>query len=90
MTILPVGSDIRRISDPSGTGSGTKFDPRVLPVPDPILLRVGYGFDFLPAGTRGYPKIVILDFQPTSTLASRPSSTAHPTAIPPCLLMLLI
>jgi hypothetical protein len=38
----------------------------------------------------GYPKIVILDFQPTSTLASRPFSTAHPTAIPPCLLMLLI
>jgi hypothetical protein len=41
-----------RISDPSGTGSCTKFDPRVLPVPDPILLRVGYGFDFLPTGTR--------------------------------------
>jgi hypothetical protein len=38
----------------------------------------------------GYPKIVILDFQPTRTLASRPSSTAHPTSIPPCLLMLLI
>ena len=52
MAILPAGSDIRRISDPSGTGSGTKFDPWVLPVPDPILLRVGYGFDFLPAGTR--------------------------------------
>jgi hypothetical protein len=52
MAILPAGSDIRQISDPSGTGSGTKFDPWVLPVPDPILLRVGYGFDFLPAGTR--------------------------------------
>jgi hypothetical protein len=52
MAILPAGSDIRRISDPSGTGSGTKFDPWVLPVPDSILLRVGYGFDFLPAGTR--------------------------------------
>jgi hypothetical protein len=52
MAILPAGSDICRISDPSGTGSGTKFNPRVLPVPDPILLRVGYGFDFLPAGTR--------------------------------------
>jgi hypothetical protein len=52
MAILPAGSDIRRISDPSGTGSGMKFDPWVLPVPDPILLRVGYGFDFLPAGTR--------------------------------------
>jgi hypothetical protein len=32
MTILPVGSDIRRISDPSG--SGTNLYPRVLPVPD--------------------------------------------------------
>jgi hypothetical protein len=52
MAILPAGSDIRRISDPSGMGSGMKFDPWVLPVPDPILLRVGYGFDFLPAGTR--------------------------------------
>jgi hypothetical protein len=52
MAILPAGSDIRRISDPSGTCSGTKFDPWVLPVPDPILLWVGYGFDFLPAGTR--------------------------------------
>jgi hypothetical protein len=52
MTILPTGLDIRRISDPSGTGSGKKFDPRVLPVPDPILLRIDYGFDFLPAGTR--------------------------------------
>jgi hypothetical protein len=52
MAILPVGSDIRRISDPSGTGSGTKFDLRVLLVPDPILLRVRYGFDFLRAGTR--------------------------------------
>jgi hypothetical protein len=52
MAILPAGSNIRRISDPSGTGSGTKFDPWVLPVPDPILLRVGYGFNFLPAGTR--------------------------------------
>jgi hypothetical protein len=52
MTILPAGSDIRWISDPSGTGSGTKYDPWVLPVPDPILLRVGCGFDFLPAGTR--------------------------------------
>jgi hypothetical protein len=38
----------------------------------------------------GYSKIVILGFQPTSTLASRPSLAAHPTAIPPCLLMLLI
>jgi hypothetical protein len=37
---------------PSGMGSGTKFDPWVLPVPDTILLRVGYGFNFLPAGTR--------------------------------------
>jgi hypothetical protein len=52
MVILPAGSDIRRISDPSGTGSGTKFDPWVLPVPGPILLWVGYGFDFLPVGTR--------------------------------------
>jgi hypothetical protein len=52
MAILLVGSDIHRISDPSGTGSGTKFDPRVLPVPDPILLRVWYGFDFLLVGTR--------------------------------------
>jgi hypothetical protein len=52
MAILPAGSDIRRISDPSGTGSGTKFDPRVLPDPRPILLRVGYIFDFLPVGTR--------------------------------------
>jgi hypothetical protein len=62
MAILPAGLDIRRISNPLGTGSGTKFDPWVLPVPDPILLRVGYGFNFLPAGTDGYPKIVILDF----------------------------
>jgi hypothetical protein len=38
----------------------------------------------------GYPKIVILDFHPTSTLASRPPSTAHPTSIPPRLLMLPI
>jgi hypothetical protein len=38
-----------RISDPLGTG--TKFDLRVLLVPNPIFLRVGYGFDFLPAGT---------------------------------------
>jgi hypothetical protein len=52
MAILPVGLDIRRISDPSGTGLGTKFDPRVLPVPDPILLWLRYGFDFLPVGTR--------------------------------------
>jgi hypothetical protein len=52
MAILPAGSDIRRISDPSGTDSGTKFDLWVLPVLDPILLRVGYEFDFLPAGTR--------------------------------------
>jgi hypothetical protein len=52
MAILPAGSDIRRISDLSGMGSGTKFDLWVLPVPDPILLRVGYGFDFLPTGTR--------------------------------------
>jgi hypothetical protein len=52
MAILPADSDIRRISDPLGTGLGTTFDPRVLPVPDPILLQVGYGFDFLPAGTR--------------------------------------
>jgi hypothetical protein len=37
----------------------------------------------------GYPKILILDFQPTSTLASRPPSTTHPTAIHPYLLMLL-
>jgi hypothetical protein len=56
MAILPAGSDIHRISDPSGTGSGTKFDPRVLPVPDPIFLRVGYGFDFLPTGTRRISK----------------------------------
>jgi hypothetical protein len=47
MAILPAGSDIRRISDPLGTGSGTKFDLWVLPVPDPILLRVRYEFDFL-------------------------------------------
>jgi hypothetical protein len=52
MTILPASSNIRRISDLSGTGSGTKFDSLVLHLPDPILLRVGYGFDFLPAGTR--------------------------------------
>jgi hypothetical protein len=50
----PLSSDsiTRRISDLSVTGSCTKFDPQVLPVPDPILLRVGYGFDFLPTGTR--------------------------------------
>jgi hypothetical protein len=30
MTILPAGSDIHWISDPLGTGSGTKFDPRVV------------------------------------------------------------
>jgi hypothetical protein len=47
-----MGSDIRRISDQSGTGSGTNFDPWVLLVPDSILLRVGYIFDFLPAGIR--------------------------------------
>jgi hypothetical protein len=52
MAILPAGSDIRRISDSSGTGSGTKFDLWVLPVPDPILLRVEYGFDFIPTATR--------------------------------------
>jgi hypothetical protein len=33
MAILPAGSDIRRISDPSG--SGTNLYPRVLPMPDP-------------------------------------------------------
>jgi hypothetical protein len=52
MSILLAGSDIRRISDPSGTGLGTKFDLWVLLVLDPILLRIGYGFDFLSAGTR--------------------------------------
>jgi hypothetical protein len=52
MAILSRGSDIRRISDSSGMGSGMKFDPRVLSVPDLILLRVGYGFDYLPVGTR--------------------------------------
>lgn len=52
MTILSAGSDIHWISDPLGMGSGTKFDPWVLPVSDPILLRVGYEFGFLPAGTR--------------------------------------
>jgi hypothetical protein len=35
MAILPAGSDIRRISDPSGMDSSTKFDPHVLLVPDP-------------------------------------------------------
>jgi hypothetical protein len=47
MVILPAGS---------GTGSGTKFDPRVLRVPDLILLRVGYGFDFLITGIRRISK----------------------------------
>jgi hypothetical protein len=45
---------------------------------------------FYPRVPDGYLKIAILDFRPTSTLASRPSSVAHPTAIPPYLLMLLI
>jgi hypothetical protein len=35
MAILPACSDICPISDPSGTGSGAKFDPRVLPELDP-------------------------------------------------------
>jgi hypothetical protein len=35
MAIFPAGSDIRRISDPSGLGSGMNFDPWVLPAPDP-------------------------------------------------------
>jgi hypothetical protein len=35
MAILPAGSDIRRISDLSGSGTGTNFDPWVSPVPDP-------------------------------------------------------
>jgi hypothetical protein len=90
LSILPAGSDIRRISDPSGTGSGTKFDPWVLPVPDPIHYGSGTDLISYPWVPDGYPKIVILDFQPTSTLASRPPSTAHSTTIPPCLLMLLI
>jgi hypothetical protein len=36
MAILPAGSDIRRISDPSDSGSGIEFDPWVSTVPDPI------------------------------------------------------
>jgi hypothetical protein len=35
MAILPAGSDIRWISDPSDSGSGIKFDPWVSTVPDP-------------------------------------------------------
>jgi hypothetical protein len=60
--------------------------------PYPTRFYYGLGTDLIsyPRVPDRYPKIVILDFQPTSTLASRPSSTAHPTAIPPCLLMLLI
>jgi hypothetical protein len=34
IVILPAGLDIRRISDPSGSVSGTNLYPRVLPVPD--------------------------------------------------------
>jgi hypothetical protein len=43
----------------------------------------GSGTDLIsyPRVPDGYPKIVILDFQTTSTLASLPSSTAHPTSL---------
>jgi hypothetical protein len=60
--------------------------------PYPIRFYYGSGTVLIsyPRVPDRYPKIVILDFQPTSTLASCPHSTAHPTAIPPCQLMLLI
>jgi hypothetical protein len=90
MAILPAGSDIRRISDPSGTGLGTKFDPWVYPYPTRFYYGSGTDLISYPRVPDGYPKIVILDFQPTSTVASRPPSTTHPTAIPPYLMMLLI
>jgi hypothetical protein len=35
MAILPAGSDIRRIFDPSGSVSGTNLYSRVLPVLEP-------------------------------------------------------
>jgi hypothetical protein len=90
MAILLAGSDIRRISDPSGTGSGMKFDCGSYPYPTRFYYGSGTDLISYPWVPDGYLKIVILDFQPTSRLASYPSSTAHPTTIPPCLLMLLI
>jgi hypothetical protein len=85
MTILPAGSDIRRVWVRARNLTRGSY---------PYLTRFYYGSgtDLIsyPRVPDGYPKIVILDFQPTSTLASCPPSTAHPTAIPPCLLMLLI
>jgi hypothetical protein len=89
MAILPAGSDIRRIFDPSDTGSGTKFHPWVLLIPDPILLRVEYRLDFLPVGTRRISENNDFRFL-TYQYANRPSSIAHLTVISPCLLMLLI
>jgi hypothetical protein len=41
MTIRVRISDIRRLPDPMGMGTGTIFYPRVAPVPDPN--RDGYG-----------------------------------------------
>jgi hypothetical protein len=35
MSILPTGSGIQRISDPMSLDSGTEFDPRGSPIPDP-------------------------------------------------------
>ena len=37
IAILPAGSDIRRISDPSGSVLGTNLYPRVLPHTRPVI-----------------------------------------------------
>jgi hypothetical protein len=46
MTILPVGVDIRRISDPTGAGAGAGaiFHPRVRPAPAPRIGRCIFHF----------------------------------------------
>jgi hypothetical protein len=54
MTILPVGVDIRWISDQTGVGAGAIFHPRVSPAPAPQIGGCGHGFHFSSVDIRNF------------------------------------
>jgi hypothetical protein len=54
--------DTRRVPDPTGTGTGTIFYPRVAPVPESRRVQDGYFFPPVdnPTGTRYFTTTIIL------------------------------
>jgi hypothetical protein len=67
MAILPVGANIRRISDPTGMGAGSIFHPWVRPASAPWIGGCERGFHFSPMGDPRISKILNFDgFDPIS------------------------